>query len=139
MNKYYSRSKSVPWTLVNYSFCQCRFSGFILQSSFNKIVNYIIGSLTFSALLYLPLLFFEKISEINAQETIDNHLEQVTESWRKFLDEQQNDILNELAVLDGYLQLGKLEEAKNYIEFMAAEQSDKYNLDLFVDNPWKRY
>lgn len=54
------------------------------------------------------------------------------------MDEQRNDIINAISVVTAYLQLGKYDQAKAYLEFMVADQLDRYEYHNSVasEQPW---
>ena len=97
----------------------------------------------FLGLLLAPLLIWSlfQIHELEAQEKIDFQVKQakiaLEEKTLILLREQRNDILNALSVVNAYLQLGKHEKARHYLEFIAADQSDKYNFDIMFDDVWQ--
>lgn len=55
------------------------------------------------------------------------------------MQEERNDILNQISVVTAYLQVGQYEAAEGYLQFMAADQSDKYehHSAFFPHDPWE--
>lgn len=97
----------------------------------------------FLGLLLLPFLIWSllKLHEMETQKKIDFQVKQTKTALEEktliLLREQRNDILNELSVVNAYLQLGKYEKARDYVEFIAANQSDKYYFDIMFDDVWQ--
>lgn len=52
------------------------------------------------------------------------------------LREQRHDMLNELALVYSYIQLGRLDDAIKCLEFASANLSDKYNYRTLPDDAW---
>ncbi len=55
------------------------------------------------------------------------------------MQENRNDVLNSLAVVNSYLELGKYAQAQEHLDFIVADQRDKfeYNSNIFTNDPWE--
>lgn len=73
----------------------------------------------------------QKIESAQQQARLEQQAEMI-----RLLREQRNDVRNAISVATSYLQLGKEEEALNYLEFIAAEQSDEFNYYLVPEEAW---
>lgn len=52
------------------------------------------------------------------------------------LREQRHDIINDITLAAAYIQLGKIDEALQCLEFMAANLADKYNYSMLPSDAW---
>ncbi len=108
------------------------------------------GSATIAILMGLSLcllIFFVwtlvHLHKVGRQQQLERGLEETqleyVEKLVEIMEEQRNDILNAISVVTAYLQIGKYDQAQQYLEFIAADQLDKfdYHNKVWLEDPWE--
>ncbi len=73
------------------------------------------------------------------EQKIKEAQQEYVEKLLSLVDEQRNDILNAISVVTAYLQIGEFRRAQRYLEFIAADQLDKfdYHSKTWLSDPWE--
>lgn len=89
---------------------------------------------------YTAVIIYAKHLQINVKRELMQNLEneqlEVQASAIEAMREQRHDILNELAIISSYVQMGMPGKAKEALDFLAAKLADKYNYSELPKDAW---
>lgn len=82
-----------------------------------------------------------RLNHKGIQDKIEAEIMQVKHDYQDqmcaFMHQQHNDILNAISIVIAYMQLDKYDDALDYLEFVAADQSDRYRHNFLADDLWQ--